>query len=113
MQRTCVEPLKHLLNEFLKASSSSVPTVRFVISLSVKLSAISFRNDLYASVVELWCMNVGPKLKGWSLDPSCFLPEVSLYKIGEMWNSPRLYVLSIPRTPASSLQQNRLMSLIC
>ena len=70
MQRTCVELLKHLLIAFLKASSSSVPTVRFVISLSVKLSAVSCRNDWYALVVELWCMNVGPKQIGWSLDPS-------------------------------------------
>ena len=58
-------------------------------------------------------MNVGPKQMGWPLDPSRLLTEVSLYTVGVTWNSPRLYVLSIPRTPVSSLQQNRLMSLIC
>ena len=41
------------------------------------------------------------------------MTDLSLKTVGVTWNCPKLYVLSIPRTPPSSLQQNLLISFIC
>lgn len=64
---TCIHPGKHRLMAALKADSSSLPIVSRDISVSVSLSAISWKNVLYVQVVLLVCIKVGPKQIGRSI----------------------------------------------